>query len=62
MAGNRSRRPNASGFVDPAKVDIAPGTGVVAPPGTAAPMMKQESLDVLIALDFPREVFRFQPA
>src|SRR5581483_8582636 len=25
-------------------------------------MMKQESLDVLIALDFPREVFRFQPA
>jgi hypothetical protein len=25
-------------------------------------MMKQESLDVLIALDFPKEVFRFQPA
>jgi hypothetical protein len=25
-------------------------------------MMKQESLDVLIALDFPREVFRFQTA
>ena len=25
-------------------------------------MMKQESLDVLIALGFPREVFRFQPA
>lgn len=25
-------------------------------------MMKQESLDVLIALDFPREAFRFQPA
>jgi len=25
-------------------------------------MMKQESLDVLIAMDFPREVFRFQPA
>ncbi|HWX32264.1 MAG TPA: phospholipase D-like domain-containing protein [Steroidobacteraceae bacterium] len=24
--------------------------------------MKQESLDVLIALDFPKEVFRFQPA
>ena len=25
-------------------------------------MMKQESLDVLIALGFPKEVFRFQPA
>jgi phosphatidylserine/phosphatidylglycerophosphate/cardiolipin synthase-like enzyme len=25
-------------------------------------MMKQESLDVLIGLDFPKEVFRFQPA
>ena len=25
-------------------------------------MMKQESLDVLVALGFPREVFRFQPA
>jgi phosphatidylserine/phosphatidylglycerophosphate/cardiolipin synthase-like enzyme len=25
-------------------------------------MMKQESLDVLIALDFPKDVFRFQPA
>jgi hypothetical protein len=25
-------------------------------------MMKQESLDVLIAMGFPREVFRFQPA
>jgi PLD-like domain len=25
-------------------------------------MMKQESLDVLIALDFPKEAFRFQPA
>lgn len=25
-------------------------------------MMQQESLDVLIGLDFPREVFRFQPA
>jgi hypothetical protein len=25
-------------------------------------LMKQESLDVLIALDFPKEVFRFQPA
>lgn len=25
-------------------------------------MMKQESLDVLIALDFPKKVFRFQPA
>jgi phosphatidylserine/phosphatidylglycerophosphate/cardiolipin synthase-like enzyme len=24
-------------------------------------MMKQESLDVLIALGFPKEVFRFQP-
>ena len=37
MAGNRSRRPNASGSVDPAKVNIAPGSGVVAPLGTAAP-------------------------
>ena len=25
-------------------------------------MMKQESLDVLVALGFPKEVFRFQPA
>ena len=25
-------------------------------------MMKQESMDVLVALGFPREVFRFQPA
>jgi phosphatidylserine/phosphatidylglycerophosphate/cardiolipin synthase-like enzyme len=25
-------------------------------------MMKQESLDVLVALGFPTEVFRFQPA
>jgi hypothetical protein len=25
-------------------------------------MMKQESLDVLVALDFPKDVFRFQPA
>src|SRR5262249_20236181 len=25
-------------------------------------MMKQESLDVLVAMGFPREVFRFQPA
>lgn len=25
-------------------------------------MMKQESLDILVALGFPREVFRFQPA
>jgi len=24
--------------------------------------MKQESLDILVALGFPREVFRFQPA